>query len=64
MQALGKAGYEVDRQKGSHIVLRQRQAPHRPTATEPYEANEQPTLDRAPSANPSHPAIDRFGAAR
>ncbi len=29
VQALGKAGYEVDRQKGSHIVLRQRQAPHR-----------------------------------
>ena len=29
VQALEKAGYEVDRQKGSHIVLRQRQAPHR-----------------------------------
>ncbi len=29
VQALGKAGYEVDRQKGSHIVLRRQQAPHR-----------------------------------
>ena len=27
--ALSKAGYEKDRQKGSHIVLRQVEAPHR-----------------------------------
>ena len=27
--ALSKAGYEKDRQKGSHIVLRQTEAPHR-----------------------------------
>ena len=27
--ALSKAGYEKDRQKGSHIVLRQVGAPHR-----------------------------------
>jgi len=27
--ALAKVGYEKDRQKGSHIVLRQRAAPHR-----------------------------------
>ena len=27
--ALGKAGYEEDRQKGSHIVLRQLDPPHR-----------------------------------
>jgi predicted RNA binding protein YcfA (HicA-like mRNA interferase family) len=27
--ALAKAGYEKDRQKGSHIVLRQRSAPYR-----------------------------------
>jgi predicted RNA binding protein YcfA (HicA-like mRNA interferase family) len=26
---LSKAGYEKDRQKGSHIVLRQVEAPHR-----------------------------------
>ena len=29
VQALEKAGYEVDRQKGSHIVPGQRQAAHR-----------------------------------
>lgn len=27
--ALSKAGYEKDRQKGSHIVLRQIEVPHR-----------------------------------
>jgi predicted RNA binding protein YcfA (HicA-like mRNA interferase family) len=27
--ALSKAGYKKDRQKGSHIVLRQVEAPHR-----------------------------------
>ncbi len=29
VKALAKAGYEKDRQKGSHIVLRQTKAPHR-----------------------------------
>ena len=29
VKALGKLGYEVDRQKGSHIVLRQSVSPHR-----------------------------------
>ena len=29
VRALGKLGYEVDRQRGSHIVLRQKDAPHR-----------------------------------
>ncbi len=29
VRALEKAGFEVDRQKGSHIVLRQVSAPHR-----------------------------------
>ena len=29
VRALEKLGYEVDRQKGSHIVLRQSQPPHR-----------------------------------
>jgi predicted RNA binding protein YcfA (HicA-like mRNA interferase family) len=28
-KALGRIGYEVDRQKGSHAILRQREAPHR-----------------------------------
>jgi predicted RNA binding protein YcfA (HicA-like mRNA interferase family) len=27
--AFGKAGYAVDRQRGSHILLRQQQPPHR-----------------------------------
>ena len=27
--ALSKAGYEFDRQKGSHIILRQSEYPHR-----------------------------------
>ena len=29
VKALRKLGYEYDRQKGSHIVLRQAAAPHR-----------------------------------
>jgi predicted RNA binding protein YcfA (HicA-like mRNA interferase family) len=29
VKALEKMGYEVDRQKGSHIVLRHREPPHR-----------------------------------
>lgn len=29
VKALGKLGYEFDRQRGSHIVLRHRDAPHR-----------------------------------
>ena len=29
IKALGKAGYVVDRQKGSHIVLRRTQPPYR-----------------------------------
>ena len=29
IQALERAGYEVDRQKGSHIVLRHSDPPHR-----------------------------------
>lgn len=29
MRALAKLGYELDRQKGSHMVLRQSSAPHR-----------------------------------
>mgnify|MGYP001239942246 CR=1 FL=1 len=29
VRALEKTGFEVDRQKGSHIVLRQTQPPHR-----------------------------------
>jgi len=29
MAALAKIGFEKDRQKGSHIVLRQVEAPHR-----------------------------------
>ena len=29
VKALGKLGYELDRQKGSHMVLRQSGAPHR-----------------------------------
>lgn len=29
VKALGKVGYEVDRQRGSHIVLRQIAHPHR-----------------------------------
>jgi predicted RNA binding protein YcfA (HicA-like mRNA interferase family) len=29
VRALGKAGYELDRQRGSHMVLRQVQSPHR-----------------------------------
>lgn len=27
--ALAKIGYEIDRQRGSHIVLRHKEAPHR-----------------------------------
>lgn len=27
--ALGKAGYEFDRQRGSHIILRHRESPYR-----------------------------------
>lgn len=29
VKAFGKIGYELDRQRGSHIVLRQKQPPHR-----------------------------------
>ena len=29
VRAFGKAGYEMDRQRGSHIVLRQAEPPHR-----------------------------------
>ena len=29
MRALSKIGYEKDRQKGSHIILRQNASPHR-----------------------------------
>lgn len=29
VKAFGKIGYEVDRQTGSHIILRDREAPHR-----------------------------------
>jgi predicted RNA binding protein YcfA (HicA-like mRNA interferase family) len=29
VRALGRIGYEVDRQKGSHLILRQRLAPYR-----------------------------------
>ncbi|WP_461834388.1 type II toxin-antitoxin system HicA family toxin [Desulfothermus sp.] len=29
ISALSKIGYEIDRQKGSHIVLRQINSPHR-----------------------------------
>lgn len=29
IKALGKLGYEVDRQRGSHIVLRRSAPPHR-----------------------------------
>ena len=29
VRALEKAGYAVDRQKGSHIILRQTEKPHR-----------------------------------
>lgn len=29
MKALGKVGYAVDRQRGSHIILRQVKPPHR-----------------------------------
>lgn len=29
VKALGKTGYEMDRQRGSHIVLRQTDPPHR-----------------------------------
>ena len=29
VKALGKVGYEVDRQRGSHIVLRNVEAPYR-----------------------------------
>lgn len=29
VKALAKLGYKIDRQKGSHIVLRQASAPHR-----------------------------------
>lgn len=29
VKALGKVGYDTDRQRGSHIVLRQNVAPHR-----------------------------------
>ena len=32
VKALAALGYEVDRQRGSHIVLRQSAAPHRRTA--------------------------------
>ncbi|MGH7562885.1 MAG: type II toxin-antitoxin system HicA family toxin [Gemmatimonadota bacterium] len=29
MAAMRKIGYEIDRQRGSHIVLRQQEPPHR-----------------------------------
>jgi predicted RNA binding protein YcfA (HicA-like mRNA interferase family) len=29
VRAFGKVGYEVDRQRGSHIILRQTDSPHR-----------------------------------
>lgn len=29
VKAFGKIGYEVDRQRGSHIILRQTEPPHR-----------------------------------
>jgi predicted RNA binding protein YcfA (HicA-like mRNA interferase family) len=29
VKALGKIGYVLDRQRGSHIILRQQAAPHR-----------------------------------
>lgn len=29
VKALGKIGYELDRQRGSHMILRQRVPPHR-----------------------------------
>ena len=29
VKALAKIGYEVDHQTGSHMILRQREAPHR-----------------------------------
>ena len=29
VKALGKIGYEVDRQRGSYIILRQTEPPHR-----------------------------------
>jgi predicted RNA binding protein YcfA (HicA-like mRNA interferase family) len=28
-KAFGKVGYEADRQRGSHIILRQAESPHR-----------------------------------
>ncbi|MBJ7900772.1 MAG: addiction module toxin, HicA family [Cyanobacteria bacterium RI_101] len=29
VKALGRIGYEIDRQRGNHIVLRNREPPHR-----------------------------------
>jgi predicted RNA binding protein YcfA (HicA-like mRNA interferase family) len=29
VRAFGKAGYETDRQRGSHIIMRQPESPHR-----------------------------------
>jgi predicted RNA binding protein YcfA (HicA-like mRNA interferase family) len=29
VRAFGKVGYEIDRQRGSHIILRQTDPPHR-----------------------------------
>jgi predicted RNA binding protein YcfA (HicA-like mRNA interferase family) len=29
VKALGKLGYEIDHQTGSHIILRQKEKPHR-----------------------------------
>lgn len=29
VKALAKIGYEIDHQSGSHMILRQREAPHR-----------------------------------
>jgi predicted RNA binding protein YcfA (HicA-like mRNA interferase family) len=29
VRAFGRVGYEIDRQRGSHIILRQPESPHR-----------------------------------
>jgi len=38
VNAFAKMGYLVDRQRGSHIILREAGAPHRPPLTLPRPA--------------------------
>ncbi len=44
VKALGKVGFKVDRQRGSHIILRQSQPPHRRIVVPDHKEIAQGTL--------------------